>query len=66
MAEHLKACRRVDCSECLSIVGQDGNDIQFVRKETNQICMVAIQQDGWAIQYANKQTDQSTYRLTEL
>ena len=43
-------------TESLEAVKQDGNALQYVTNQTEQICLEAVKQYGYALQYVTNQT----------
>ena len=43
--------------EALAAVKQDGNALQYVKKQTETICLAAVERDGCALQYVREQTE---------
>ncbi len=45
-----------DLEYCLEQVKHDGNNLQFVRNQTEEICLNAVAQNGLALYYVRDQT----------
>ena len=46
-----------DTKYCLTAVKQNGDSLQYVKEQTEEICLKAIKQDGMSLQYVKEQTE---------
>ena len=46
-----------DYKYCMNAVKEDGDALQFVKIQTEEICIEAVKQDGYALQYVEIQID---------
>src|SRR3990167_918856 len=45
-------------AKAIVAVQQDGDALQYVTEQTEEICLAAVQQDGDALQYVTEQTEE--------
>jgi hypothetical protein len=55
---YIKEQTEENCPGCLEAVRQNGNALENVEHQTEEICLEAVRQNGWALEFVENQTEE--------